>query len=250
MDQNVGILLHRFHALGVSDEVRREIAAIELHTFDHVELSVERLRLFDRDDAVLADFLHGFGNDLANSLVVVRRDGADLGNHVAGDGLGELVQFALLAIAFFVDSAGDEQDRLLDAALDGHRIRASSNGLYAFAINCLGKNGSSGGAVAGDVRGLGSNFADHLGSHVLDAIGQFDFFCNGDAVLGNGGRTEFLFNDHVAAFGAKSDLHSVSQYVDAAENGLSRLFSMNNLLCHICLLLNLIFDAGCACGTL
>ena len=61
---------------------------------------------------------------------------------------------------------------------------------------------------------------------------QFNFLGNGYAVLSDGRRTEFLFNNHVAALGAKSNLHSVSQYVDAAENGLAGLFSVNNLLCH------------------
>ena len=76
-----------FHALGIGDEVRREIAAIELHAFDDFELGFERLRLFYGDDAVFADFLHGLGNDLADGLVIVGRDGADLGDHFAGDGL-------------------------------------------------------------------------------------------------------------------------------------------------------------------
>src|SRR5208337_1977891 len=246
VDQDVSVLLHRLHALRISDEVRRQIAAVELHALDHIQLRFQRLRLFHRDDAILADFLHGFGNDLANRLVVVRRDRAHLGNHLAGDGLGEFVEFAFLAVAFLVESAGDEQDCLLDAALHGHRIGASSHGLHALAIDCLGQNGSGGGAVAGYVRGLRSNFADHLGAHVLEVVFQFNFLGYGDAIFGDGRRTEFLFNDNVAALGAKSDLHSVSQQVDAAENGLSRLFSVNNLLCHSVSLL-MCFSAGSAC---
>src|SRR5208283_1616834 len=218
-------------------KVRREIAAIELYAFDNVELGFEGLRLFDGDDAVFADFLHGFGNDLADGLVVIRRDGADLGNHVAGDGLGELVQFALLAIAFLVETSGNGQNRFLDAALDRHWIGASSNGFHTLAVDCLGENGSGGGAVAGDVRGLRSNFADHLGAHVLNAIGQIDFLGNSNAVLGDGGRAEFLLNHNVAALGAEGNFHSISQNVDAAKNRLAGFFSVNNLFCHICLLL-------------
>src|SRR5581483_10646319 len=37
----------------------------------------------------------------------------------------------------------------------------------------------------------------------------------------------------VAALGAERDLYGVSQHVDAAKNRLPRLFSMNNLLCHV-----------------
>ncbi len=129
----------------------------------------------------------------------------------ARDGLGELVEFALLAVAFLVEAAADGGDGLLDAALHGHRIGAGGDGLDAFAVDGLGENGGGGGAVAGDVRGLGSDFADHLGAHVLEAVLQFDFLGDGDAVLGDGRRTEFLFDDNVAALGAERDLHSVGQ---------------------------------------
>src|SRR5208337_1537694 len=232
VDQDVSVLLHRLHALRIGNKVRRQIAAIELHTFDHVQLRLQSLRLFDGDDTILANLLHSFGNDFPDGLVVVSRDRSHLRNHFAGDGLGEFVQFTLDAVAFLVEAAANGDDGLLDAALHRHRIGASSDGLNALAINCLGKNGSRGGAVAGNIRGLRSNFADHLRAHVLDAIWQLNFFRYGDAVFGDGRRTEFLFDDNVAALGAKSDLHSVSQQVDAAENGLSRLFSVNNLLCH------------------
>ena len=84
---------------------------------------------------------------------------------------------------------------------------------------------------------LRSNFADHLRAHVLEAVGQFDFFGNGDAVFGDGRRTEFLFDDYVAALGAESDFHGIGQYVDAAEDRLSGFFSVNDLLCHCSFLL-------------
>jgi hypothetical protein len=53
-------------ALLVVDEVRRQVAAVELHALDHVELVVQRLAFFDGDDAFLADLLHGLGDDLAD----------------------------------------------------------------------------------------------------------------------------------------------------------------------------------------
>ena len=37
VDQDDRILEHDFHALGIGDEVRREVAAIELHAFDDLE---------------------------------------------------------------------------------------------------------------------------------------------------------------------------------------------------------------------
>src|SRR6202041_2801628 len=41
VDQDVRIFLYGFHAFRIGDEVRREVAAIELHTFDHAGLGLE-----------------------------------------------------------------------------------------------------------------------------------------------------------------------------------------------------------------
>ena len=85
VDQDDGVLEHHFHALGIGHEVGRQVAAVELHALDHVQRRLERLGLFDGDDAVLADLLHRFRDDLADGLVAVGRDRADLGDHVALD---------------------------------------------------------------------------------------------------------------------------------------------------------------------
>src|SRR4029077_19387410 len=148
------------------------------------------------------DFLHGLGDDLADGLVVVGRDGPDLSNHVAGNGLGELIQFALAAFAgFLVDVASNHGDRFFDAALHGHRVGASRDRLHAFAVDALSQNGSGSGAVASHIRSLAGNFTHHLCAHVLERVFQFNFLGYGDAVLGNGRRTKFLFDDDVPALG-------------------------------------------------
>ena len=40
VDQDVGVLEDGFHALGIGNEVRREIAAVELHAFDDFQLGL------------------------------------------------------------------------------------------------------------------------------------------------------------------------------------------------------------------
>src|SRR4029079_4872160 len=45
VDEDVGVLALGDHLLGVGDEVRREVAAVELHALDDVELGVEALGL-------------------------------------------------------------------------------------------------------------------------------------------------------------------------------------------------------------
>src|SRR6185437_7847330 len=78
VDQDVGIVEHDFKTLGVGDEVGAEVAAIELHAVDGLKAGVHGLGLFDGDNAVLADDLDGVGNDVADFLVAVGGNGADL----------------------------------------------------------------------------------------------------------------------------------------------------------------------------
>ena len=221
VDQDDGILEHHFHALGIGDEVGREIAAVELHAFDDVERGLERLGFFDGDDAVLADLLHRFGDELADLGVAVGRDGADLRDHLAGDRL-----------RLRLEPFDDLLDGAIDAALDVHRVGARDDVLHAFAVDRLRQHGGGGGAVAGDVRGLARHFAHHLRAHVRQRILELDFLGDGHAVLGDGGRAEFLVEDDVAALRAEGHLDCVGQLVDAAKNRLSRLFAVNNLFCH------------------
>src|SRR5205814_5015427 len=131
--------------------------------FYDFELGLKRLRLFDRDNTVLADLLHCVRDDMADGLVVVGGDAADLGDHVTGDGLGKLIEFTLGALtALRIDVAANHVHSFLDAAFYGHRIGASSNGFNAFAVDGLSQNGRGRRTVAGDVAGLAGDFADHL----------------------------------------------------------------------------------------
>ena len=58
LDEDVRVLEHRLHAVLVGDEVRREVAAVELHALDHFELVVSAaLGFLDRDHALVADAL-------------------------------------------------------------------------------------------------------------------------------------------------------------------------------------------------
>ena len=43
VDQDVGIFEHALHAVGIADEVGREIAAVELHAFDGLQLGAHGL---------------------------------------------------------------------------------------------------------------------------------------------------------------------------------------------------------------
>ena len=178
MDENVRVLEFGQHFLGVGDEIGREIAAIELHPLDHVELGLSGLGFLDRDDALVADFFHRVGDHLADRLVAVRGDRADLRDLIGG--------LHLLGAAF--DVLDDRTDRNVDAALQIHRVHAGGDQLEAFLHDRGGEHRGGGGAVAGKIVGLGGDLAHHLRAHVLELVFEFDFLRDGDAVLGDARR--------------------------------------------------------------
>ena len=105
VDQDVGVLEHRLHRRRVGDEVGAQVAAVELHALDPLDLGLEGLAFLDRDDAVLADLLDGLGDHLADLGVEVGGDGGDL----LGLGLGRDLG------AHLVELLDDVRDRLVHA---------------------------------------------------------------------------------------------------------------------------------------
>jgi len=86
--------------------------------------------------------------------------------------------------------------------------------------------------IARDIGGLARHLAHHLRAHVLERILEVDFLCDGHAILGNGGGTELLVEDDVAALGPERHLHGIGKLVHAAQDGLTRLLAVNNLFSH------------------
>ena len=138
----------------------------------------------------------------------VGRDGADLGNFSRRGDLGG----ARLQVR------DDFFDGQVDTALQVHRVHAGSDGLDAFVDDGLAENGGGGGAVTGDVVGLGGHGAQHLGAHVFELVFEFDFLGDGDAVLGDARSAEALLDDDVTALGAQGHLDRIGQDIDAAQH--------------------------------
>ena len=159
-DQDVRVLEHRLHALGVGDHVRRQVALVELHALGELELEAERLALLDVHDAVLADLLDRVRDHVAD-LALARRDGRDPGDVLpARDGL------RLLGFRF-----GDRRlDRLLDPALEADRVRARGDVLHALADDRLGEHRRGRRAVAGDVVRRRRDLLDELRALVLEDV--------------------------------------------------------------------------------
>ena len=75
----IGSLGH--HLLGAGDEIGREVAPVGLASpRRRRELGLGGLGLLDRDHPLVADLLRRVGDDLADRLVAVGRDRADLGD--------------------------------------------------------------------------------------------------------------------------------------------------------------------------
>ena len=178
----------------VGDEVRRQEAAIELHALHDHDLGLGRPAFLDRDDAVAgAHQLHRLGQFLADLGIVIGGDGSHLGDFLlvlVVDLLGQLVQLL-----------DDPFHALLDAARQGHRISACSDGLDAFAVDVLGEDGGRGRAVARHVAGLAGRLLDQLGAHVLVGILKLDLLGHRDAVLGDVRASPALVEHGVAAAG-------------------------------------------------
>jgi hypothetical protein len=157
---------------------------------------------------------------VSSDLFSVGGDGADLGDFGGrGHRLGALL-----------DVLDHGRDRDLDAALQVHRVHAGGNRFGAFPHDRLRQHGGGGGAVTGGVVGLGSDFAQHLRAHVLELVLEFDLLGDGDAVLGDAGGAETLFDDDVAALGAERHLHRVGENIDAAQHAVARVSGKFNVL--------------------
>src|SRR3954467_4870749 len=196
--------------VGVVDEVGREVAAVELHALDDFQLRGERLAVFDGDDAFLADLVHRVGDDAADFLVAVRRDRANLGDFLRGR----------RRLRLLLQLLDERRDGLVDAALQVHRVHARGHVLHAFPDDGLRQYGRGGGAVTGDVAGLGSDFLDHLRAHVLELVLELDLLGDRDTVLGDRRAAERTLEHHVATLRAEGDLDRVGQDVHAFDHAM------------------------------
>ena len=202
------VLQRDLQSLRIRHEVRGEEATVELHTLHDLEGRLGALRLFHRDDALLADLFHRVREERTDRFVSVRADGPDLGNLFS-------VLRRLGALLHGVDHG---HDGLVDASFDLHRVVARGDELGAFTIDGLREQRRGRRAVTGDVERLRRNLAHHLRAHVLESVFELDFLGHRHAVLGDGGRAEAPFEHDVSSPGPQRDLHHVGECIHAREN--------------------------------
>ena len=122
-------------------------------------------------------------------------------------------------------------NRLVDTALQIHRVHASGYRFHAFANNRLGQNGRSGGAVAGHVRSLRRNFLDHLRTHVFELVFQFDFLGNRYTVFSDGRCAKALVENDVTSFRAQGNFYRVGQDIYAIDHARTRIITKFYVFC-------------------
>src|SRR4051794_34019324 len=233
-DQDVRLLEDGFHALGIGDHVRREVALVELHALGELELEAQGLALLDVHDAVLADLLDRIGDDIAD-LAVARGDGRD-----ARD-----VLLARHRLRVGLQVLDDSLDGRLDAALEPHRVRAGRDVLETLADDRLREHGRGRRAVAGDVVRRGGDLTDELRALVLEDVLDLDLAGDRDAVVRDRRRAELLVEHDVPTLRAERHLDGIGQDVDAAlERAAGILTELELFVSHVSLSLLFFLDRG------
>src|SRR6185437_13472955 len=161
------------------------------------------------------------------------RDRAYLGHCALVHGPGKFAKCSAFdPLAVLVAGANNHDHGLLDTMSQCHRVGARRHRFHAFAKDGLGENCCGGGAIPGHIGGLGSDLLHQLCADVLHRVLQLDFLRHRHAVLGDDGRSKFLLNHNVPAFGPERRLDGVRQRVHSAQDRLTGITTVQNLLCH------------------
>ncbi len=205
-------LERHLHALGIGDEVRREIPAVELHSLDDRERGPGGPRLLDHDHPVPADLGHGPRDELPDLPVVAGREGGDLSDPVRSlDGCRARRE------------VGDhDRHRPVDPALHGHRMGSRRHVAEPVVEEGLREHGRGGRAVARDFLRPGRHVLDELRAHVLERIGRLDLARHGDPVAGQGRHAEPALENDAPPARTEGDPDGVRDLVDAAAERIPR----------------------------
>jgi hypothetical protein len=163
------------------------------------------LGLFDGNDTILANLVHHIRDQIAN-LFIRGRIGRDMTNIFLG------VNFDRHLAEFF----DNRLSRHLNAMLDKHWVVASFQGLEAFVHDGMSEHSGSGGAITGDVVGLGCGFLEQLGAHILKWVFKFDLLRDRNAVMRDHRRTELAVHSHVTALGPEGCANRIGNDIHAS----------------------------------
>ena len=175
-EQQVRVVEDREHAAGVGDEVRRDVAVVELEVLDEVDLDRPSTGPSSTEMTPSSPTVCRVCATICPIvLVVVGRDRGDAREvlqrvHRVRDGRQVL---------------DDRAHGEVDAPLDQHRVAAGRDRLHALADDGLRDDRGGRGAVADGVVRLDRGFLEDLRAHVLERVAQVDLPRDRHAVVGD-----------------------------------------------------------------
>ena len=204
-EQDVGVVEDRLHPLGVLDQIRGEVAVLDVHALHELDLDPGHRRLLDRDHALGADAVQRLGDGRADPLILLGGDR----RHVREVVLAVDRPRAALQLGH------DQLGRVLDPAAQQHRVGALVERLHALAHDRLREKRRGRRAVAGQVARLVGDLADELRAHVLERVRQLDLPRDRDAVVGDHRCAGQPLEHDVAALGPERHADGVGELVDS-----------------------------------
>ncbi len=220
-DQDAGVLQRGFHLIHIGSHVGRNIASVELHSFHQIQLGLHGLGLFNGNNTVSADLLHGIRHQLSYGIIS-GRDGCHSGDML----------LAVYFLAHLGNSLYSAVGSLLHTLSQDNGVGACRQVLHTGVYHRLCQYGSCGGSVSCHVVGLGGYLFYKLCAHVLKSVSQLDLLCNGHTVIGDQGSPEGLIQHHISSFGSQCHSHGVSQLIDAGLQCRTGLCSVFDFFCH------------------
>eukprot|EP00128_Syssomonas_multiformis_P010631 Colp12_sorted_trinity150504_noHs@26170 len=174
-EKDKGILELSLVALGGGDEEGGDVATVELHTLGNLKLVIKGLAILNGDDTVLANSLHGVGNEVTDLGVAVGGNGGDLGDLLrSGHRARELLK-----------TLDDDINSGLNTTAEIKGVKASGNSLETLLGNSAGKDGGSGGTITSNVIGLGGNILNKTSTDVLILVLKLDSLGHSHTILGD-----------------------------------------------------------------
>ena len=221
------------HLLLVGDQVRGDVAAVELHPLDHLHGGLDAVRRLDGDDTLLAHLGERVGEHLAD-LRVVGADGGDAADVLVGvDGMGTLTHR---------HGGGRSGGQHPLTQLD--REGAGAEQAQPLVDHRPAQHGGGGGAVPGDVVGLDRDLAEELSPHVLEVVLEVEVTGDRDPVRGDERRSVLLVQDHRTPARAEGHRDGIGHRVHAVAEQLPRLGVESKLLSSHALSAPLTGDGG------
>ena len=169
-----------------------------MHAFGEFKFEAGSARLFDGNDAVLADPVECVC-DQGTDVRVLARDSRNLSD----------LFFAAHLASHFVESSRDRLDCSVHAALEFDRTCTSDDLTKSFTHHCLSEHRGGGGAITCDVVCLGGNLFNELRAEVLVGIFKFDLTRDRHTIVSDGGCAPLLVDDDIASLWTERHLHGV-----------------------------------------